>query len=217
MTEDQAILIAQYVSALCPAQRFNEFTPDAWTDVLAPYDAAEARAAAVAVASRQPFIAPAELIAEIRARRADRIAAANLVYDGNPDETGAESARSVRALIRSAADGRTPPAAIGRQVRALEAAPSGRARAARDAVGRGIPRVREGVVNVLAVPCRRCSAAPGRTCTAGDRRLRNPHPTRLEDARRASAGLPPIDPAEEERELERRRAASAAALRKTDV
>ncbi|WP_262702002.1 MULTISPECIES: zinc finger domain-containing protein [Streptomyces] len=214
MTEEEVIHLAKYVAALCPAQRFNEFTPDAWIDVLSPYNATDARTAVVAIARRQPFISPAEIIAEIQDMRRERITAANLTYDGNPDETGLESTRSVRALVQAAGDGYLAPRTIRA---ALEPAPgepsaSGRARALLAGVGRELPRVREGVVNVLAVACPRCSARPGRTCTTNGKRRADVHPARLEDARRAAAGLPPVDPAESARELQRRIDAAAAAL-----
>ncbi|TXL91623.1 hypothetical protein [Streptomyces sp. IB2014 016-6] len=219
MNQDEAIMLLEYVSAACPAQRVGEFTPDVWGELLAPYDLTDARAAVLAVARRQPFVSPAEIITEIKERREERIALANVVYDGDPAETGIESARSVRALLRAAASGqippRTPSAALGTAKRLAlppgEPGPyAGRAAAARAAVGQAIPRVREGVVNPRAISCRRCQALPGASCSAGGRRMNDVHPGRLEDARRAAAGLPPIDPAEEEREQARRIAASAA-------
>ncbi|MFF1416527.1 hypothetical protein [Streptomyces sp. NPDC058280] len=219
MNQEEAIMLLEYVSAACPAQRVGEFTPDVWGELLAPYDLTDARAAVLAVARRQPFVSPAEIITEIKERRAERIALANVVYDGNPAETGIESARSVRALLRAAADGRIPPrtpsAALGTTERLAlppgESGPyAGRAAAARAAVGQAVPRVRKGVVNPRAVPCRRCAALPGSSCTARGRRMVDVHPGRLDDATRAAAGLPPIDPATEEREQARRIAASAA-------
>ncbi|MFF2522472.1 hypothetical protein [Streptomyces liangshanensis] len=217
MNQDEAIMLLEYVSAACPAQRVGEFTPDVWGELLAPYNLADARAAVLAVASRQPFVSPAEIITEIRERRAERIALANPVYDGNPTETGIESARSVRALLRAAADGRlqqrTITAALGKADRpALPAgtSESGRVRALLDAAAKEAPRVREGVVNVRATVCQRCGAGPGASCTARGRRMSDAHPVRLADAQRAAAGLPPTDPAEEQREIDRRIAASAA-------
>jgi hypothetical protein len=217
VTPQEAIVIAKYVAALCPQQRFNEHTPDVWGDVLAPYDPDDARDAVLAVAARQPFVSPAEIITEIKARRAERIALANPVYDGRPEETGVESARSVRALLRAAADGRlqqrTITAALGKADRpALPAgtSESGRVRALLNAAAKEPPKTRNGVVNVRATTCQRCGAGPGASCTARGRRMSDAHPIRLADAQRAAAGLPPVDPAEEQREIDRRIAASAA-------
>ncbi|MER7807878.1 hypothetical protein [Streptomyces sp900116325] len=218
MTEEEAIQIAEYVAAACPAQKFGEFTPDVWGEILAPYDADDARRAVIAVAARQPFISPAEIITEIKARRADRIDAATLVYDGDPGETGLESARSIRALTKAAADGAIPPrpvrAALGRGT--TPELPPGRAAAVLGAVGNALPAVRAGVTNPRALPCRICQALPGTSCTTRGRRRQDVHPARLDDAKRAAAGLPPIDPADEQLEIERRRAASAAALAATE-
>ena len=69
MTPRETVILVRYVKALCPQQAIDEFTPDAWHDVLGDYDLADARAACVAVASRQPFVAPAEIIAEVRRAR----------------------------------------------------------------------------------------------------------------------------------------------------
>lgn len=217
MTDEEVIALSKYVAALCPAQRFNEFTPDAWIDVLAPYAAVDARAAVVAVARRQPFVSPAEIIAEITRIRGDRIAAANLVYDGDPNESALDSPRSLRALVQAAGDGYLPPqpirAALGT---GTDQAPvTGRARAVLEGVGRSLPRVRAGVTNVFAVVCPRCLARPGHSCTTAGRRRANVHPARLEDAHRIAAGLPPVEAADMDRELERRREVSRRALGQT--
>lgn len=207
-------MLLEYVSAACPAQKIGEFTPDVWGELLAPYDLADARAAVLVVASRQAYVSPAEIIIEIKARREERIALAHAVYDGNPDETGVESAQAVRALFRAAADGRIEQRSITAGLRkgpdAPPALPSGRVKAILSAAAKEPPRTREGVVNVRGTSCQRCGARPGASCTSGDRRMADAHPIRLTDAQRAAAGLPPVDPAVEEREIARRIAASAA-------
>ncbi|MYR93063.1 MULTISPECIES: hypothetical protein [unclassified Streptomyces] len=226
MTEEEAVQIAEYVAAACPAQKFGEFTPDVWGEILKPYAVDEARTAVIAVARRQPWISPAEIVDEIKARREERIELAHVVYDGNPDETGAQSAASHRALIRAAADGqlpaRTPSAALGTADRlALPPGEPGpytnRVAAVRAAVGQATPTAREGVVNPRAIPCRACQALPGNSCTVRGRRMRDVHPARLDDARRRAAGLPPLDPDEARAAEDRIRAASAAALAQHDA
>ncbi|ELP71018.1 hypothetical protein PV735_05490 [Streptomyces turgidiscabies] len=218
MTQDEAILLLEYISAACPAQRIGEFTPDVWGELFAPYSLDEARTAVLVVARKQPFIAPADVIAEIKARRTERIELANVVYDGNPLETGAESAAAIREIIRAAGDGLTGPSSIGRSLGTAErlALPpgddhgpySGRAAAARAAIGK-MPAGRDSVKDPRGRACRRCGAAAGSSCTAGKRRLRDPHPIRLEDMQRAAAGLPLLDPDADEARI---KAASAAAL-----
>src|SRR5215472_4887726 len=63
-------MLARYVKALCPQQAIDEYTADAWHDVLGHLSFAECREAAIAVSRRQPFIAPAEIIREIADKRA---------------------------------------------------------------------------------------------------------------------------------------------------
>lgn len=218
MTEDEAVQIAEYVAAACPAQKFGEFTPDVWGEILAPYAVDEARAAVIAVARRQPFVAPAEIVTEIRARRAERIELANIVVDGDPGHSGAESAAALREIIRAAADGLTGPSSIANALGAGErlALPpgddhgpyEGRAAAVRAAIGK-MPAGRDATSDPRGRACRRCGAAPGSSCTAGKRRLRDPHPVRLQDMQRAAAGLPLLDLDAEQARIV---AASAAAL-----
>src|SRR5690606_14585339 len=45
MTPEEAVILARYVKAMCPQQRLDEYTADAWYDVLAPYPLEDARAA----------------------------------------------------------------------------------------------------------------------------------------------------------------------------
>ncbi|MFD5266721.1 hypothetical protein [Streptomyces sp. NPDC058335] len=218
MTEEEAVQIAEYVQAACPAQRFGEYTPDVWGEILAPYAVDEARTAVITVARRQPFISPAEIVTEIKARREERIELAHVVYDGNPLETGAESAAARRALIRAAADGLTGPSSIRAALGTgdhLALPPGadhgpyeGRAAAARASIGK-MPSNREGSSDPRAHGCRRCGAAPGNSCTTAGRRRRDVHPIRLEDTQRAAAGLPLIDLDATEARI---KAAAAAAL-----
>ncbi|MFC8625651.1 zinc finger domain-containing protein [Streptomyces anulatus] len=219
MTEEEAIQIAEYVAAACPAQKFGEFTPDVWGEILAPYDVNDARRAVIDLARRQRWISPGEIVDEVKARRAERIELAHVVYDGDPLETGAQSAASRRALITAAADGhlppRTPAAALGTADRlALPPGEPGpytkRIAAARAAVGQAVPTAREGVVNPRAIPCRICQALPGTSCEVRGRRMRDVHPARLDDAKRRAAGLPPIDPDAARAAEDRIRAATAA-------
>ncbi|MEU0808755.1 hypothetical protein [Streptomyces sp. NPDC005970] len=216
MNPRDTVMLTRYVKALCPQQKFDEYTADAWHDLLAPYALEEARAAVTRhIRAGNAFVAVGEIVTEIRKARSDRLerhTEAEPPVGDLGDHTSYKAA--LLAERRAIADGRTEP----RPVPALppgtakEQQPAGRARAILAAVGDHIPGPREGVVNVLAVICPRCHARPGRTCTTGGRRRADVHPARLEDARRAAAGLPPVDPAETAREIERRRAAAANAL-----
>ena len=67
------MLLTRYVKASCPQQAIDEYTPDAWHDILGDLDVTACRAAVVAIARRQAFIAPADIVAEVlRARRRER-------------------------------------------------------------------------------------------------------------------------------------------------
>lgn len=110
MTPDETVILARYVRALCPQQKFDEYTPDAWHDVLGDWPLATARTAAAAVAKQQPFVSPAEIIAEIRKQRdakADSFQGPGLpaeVPDADPDDIPAYLA-ALRTQRTRAADG----------------------------------------------------------------------------------------------------------------
>ena len=74
MTHAETVLLTRYVKACCPQQAIDRYTPDAWHDLLGDLAPEDCRAAVVTVAKRQPFVAPAEIRAEVRAypRRAPR-------------------------------------------------------------------------------------------------------------------------------------------------
>jgi hypothetical protein len=218
VTQDEAILLLEYVAAACPAQRIGEHTPDVWGELFEPYALDEARTAVLVVARQQPFVAPADVIAEIKARRAERIELANIVIDGDPTQTGAESAAALREIIKAAGDGLTGPSSISVALGAAErlALPpgadhgpyEGRAAAARAGIGK-MPTGRDASKDPRGRACRRCGAAPGSSCTTNGQRRIDVHPVRLEDTQRAAAGLPLLD---HDQEQARIKAASAAAL-----
>lgn len=107
MTPAEAVILVRYVRALCPQQKFDEYTPDAWHDLLGHYDFDACKTAAVQLARRQPFIAPAELITEVRRERDKRLA--NFQYEPeNGDDHPREYLRRLRAQIADVADGRRP-------------------------------------------------------------------------------------------------------------
>ena len=69
MTPTETVTLVAYVHACCPHQALDEFTPDVWHDLLGDLGLAECRAAVVAVAKRQPFVAASEIRAEVRRER----------------------------------------------------------------------------------------------------------------------------------------------------
>ena len=74
MNRQEAVALTRYVKACCPQQAIDEYTPNAWHDLLGDLDLAVCRQAAARVARRQPFVAPAEIRAEVRSERQQRLA-----------------------------------------------------------------------------------------------------------------------------------------------
>lgn len=69
MTREETAALCRIVRALCPAQAWDEYTPDAWHEVLGGLDFDECRIAVAAAAARRPFIAPADIITEVAEQR----------------------------------------------------------------------------------------------------------------------------------------------------
>lgn len=74
MTPTEATALCRLVRAACPAQKFDEYTPDTWAVLLDDVGYGEAEAAVKALARKQPFIAPAEIRAEVKRVRSSRLA-----------------------------------------------------------------------------------------------------------------------------------------------
>ncbi|MGW4786149.1 zinc finger domain-containing protein [Streptomyces sp. NPDC004230] len=196
MNPSETVILARYVRALCPQQKFDEYTPDAWHDVLADYQLADARAAAAAVAKRQPFVSPAEIIGEITRIRGDR--ATDFQGPGLPAEVPDADPDDVHAYL-AALRGQRTRAADGLE---LKRRPMLQLLAG---VGREIPQEVERVrrPGPLGIECPKCRAPIGRPCHLPDGKERAPH-----GARRGETS----DPAAEAEEIARRRAVSATAL-----
>lgn len=206
MTPDETVILARYVRALCPQQKFDEYTPDAWHDVLGDCPLTAARAAAAAVARRQPFVSPAEIVAEIRTQRADR--AADIQGPGLPAEIPDADPDDVPAYLAAIREQRTR-AADGQQLRRRPVAELLAAvKAALPSADNPVDITTVRRTGPLGIACPQCHAATGRPCKTPavdgrDPRERSPHSAR----RTASAGGPVTDPAT---------ARSAEADRRTD-
>lgn len=72
MIATESLALTRFVRAACPQQKFDEYTPDAWHELLADLEFADCKTAAVELARRQPFVSPAEIRAEVRRARAER-------------------------------------------------------------------------------------------------------------------------------------------------
>lgn len=127
MTHEETVMLCRYVKACCPQQAIDEFTPDAWSDLLGDLTLADCRGAVVAVARRQPFVAPAEIRAEVLAQRRDRLER-NITEAPAPELTD-DPVRYRAALaenIRSIADAKSLNRSLGtpKRDRPLAIAPS---------------------------------------------------------------------------------------------
>ena len=69
MIKTEAAALCRYLQACCPQQKFDQFTSDAWFDLLADMPFGLAKLAAQRVATRQPFVSPSEIIATAKAMR----------------------------------------------------------------------------------------------------------------------------------------------------
>lgn len=192
MTPDETVVLARYVRALCPGQKFDEYTPDAWHDVLADFALADARAAAAVVARKQPFVSPAEIIDEIRKIRDDRASGyqgpglSAEIPDADPDDVPAYLS-ALRGMRTRAADG------IEMKKRPVAQLLAG--------VGREVPDEVAAVKRPgpLGTECPNCGAAIGRPCRTPGGKERAAHSARQN-------GGPTAD---DQAEIERRKAASA--------
>lgn len=159
MTPKETVQIVRFIRALCPQQRIDEYTPDAWHEVIGHLEFDAARAAVIAVKHSRAFIDPSDIIAEIRRAKTIR-----------PRE------RTVRqALEESALRGITSGAAP----------PNAGYAAVRDQIGeRVFPASPKHPA--LTVACPWCNAGPGRKCfNIGTGRTTSPHAARADAAKRA--------------------------------
>lgn len=75
MNSEEAMMLCRYAKACCPSQKFDEFTPDAWFDLLGDIDAREAKAAITAIAKRSPWVGPSEIRTQVARMQGERIKA----------------------------------------------------------------------------------------------------------------------------------------------
>lgn len=73
MTPEETVALARIVRASCPQQKFDEYTPDAWHDLLGDLSLNDCRNAVRTVAARQPFVSPSEIRAEVQRIRSNRL------------------------------------------------------------------------------------------------------------------------------------------------
>lgn len=111
MNPTESLALTRFVRAACPQQKFDEYTPDAWHELLADLQFADCRAAVTALGKRQPFISPAEIRTEVVRIRAERIRADMTEPEYDRDDVAGGLA-AIRARRRAVGDGQSAPNAL---------------------------------------------------------------------------------------------------------
>lgn len=122
--------LCRIITSLNPAQRFDEETPTVWHAVLVEVALDDALESVKRIARRSPWISAADICAEVRLIRRDRLrasaAADELVPNVDPDDIEAFKAERL-AIMRAAADGSLDPEAYAASGRTLTGVPPRRA------------------------------------------------------------------------------------------
>jgi len=98
MNEIELAKLLRFVHALCPAQKFDEYTPDAWELVLGDIPFDDARAALKTLGQQLRFIAPSDIAQEVRRVRNVRAAQYTDYADTLPDADPDKPLDYIRAL-----------------------------------------------------------------------------------------------------------------------
>ncbi|MBV9023346.1 MAG: hypothetical protein JO362_06035 [Streptomycetaceae bacterium] len=161
------------------------------------------------------WIQPHDVVTHRKDIRRERLA--NFVFESTSDDDDPFWLSRYRAQLDAVASGRMPGPS---QAPALEGGPHPSIADELAGVGREVPgevaKVRR--AGPLGQHCPVCDAPAGRPCRIGTsgRERRRAHDLRAENAKRAAAGLPPVDVAAREaakqEEIEKRREASRLAL-----
>jgi hypothetical protein len=111
VNRQETVALTRIVAATCPQQAIDDYTPDAWYELLDDLSLDDCRNAVRVIGRRQPFIAPAEIRAEVKRIREDRIARAFIPAPA-PElaDDPAAYREALAGSIRAAADGELPPA-----------------------------------------------------------------------------------------------------------
>lgn len=113
MTKREALLLTRKLTACCPQQAMDEYTPDTWFDLLKDLSYADCETAMFKVAKRQPWVSPAEIRQQLAETRRARLRQAELP-DPPPELTDDPVAylAALRAAATAIGDGRDPELAM---------------------------------------------------------------------------------------------------------
>lgn len=106
MSRPEAVTLCRLAKAACPQQAFDEYTPDAWFEMLNDLRFEDCKTALFDVAKAQPFVSPSEIRAAVRRVRYDRLSKFGYIepYSIHADDPQAEQA-AIDDIRRRVADG----------------------------------------------------------------------------------------------------------------
>lgn len=73
MNQPEVLALLRFIAAACPAQKLDEYTADAWAEVLADIAAADAKLAVIEIVRRQPFISCSDIATGVKNIRTNRL------------------------------------------------------------------------------------------------------------------------------------------------
>lgn len=113
MTAAEAVTLCRMAKAACPQQQFDQYTPDAWFELLKDLRFEDAKDAMFEVVKRQPFVAPAEIRDGVASVRKERLRQFGPVVPPRElaDRPAAEQAW-VRELVQRICDGEVTAEAV---------------------------------------------------------------------------------------------------------
>lgn len=109
MGPDELEQITQGIKALCPAQKWDEYSPDVWLQVLRRVSFKDASLALERLGARQPWIGASDIATEVRAIRRAR---AERFTPMPNDVEGVAFEDEYRVLREAVADGRMTQADV---------------------------------------------------------------------------------------------------------
>lgn len=111
MDLNETTRLCKAIATIKPAQAFDEETPAFWSMILADVRYEDARQAVINLGGKTRFIDPADILAEVKAIRRERLEHADRILpDADPDDVQAWLAARRRG-IQALADGEAKPPA----------------------------------------------------------------------------------------------------------
>lgn len=102
----EVVNLVRLLRAIAPAQKFDDYTAEAWQPILDDVRTEDAFAAVKELGKRLPFISPADIRAEVRRMRSERMRHADQSFrhHGDPDNV-ADYMRQLKDHRAAIADG----------------------------------------------------------------------------------------------------------------